>query len=236
MLQELTFDVPPNAFLARLQVSHNGQLILINHLHSFYIATLMGNMGNELKCKVFQRDTEEKRGFYTAVFSPDDILVAACNADVEIWNVESGVLIKRFKGHSDRVWSIAFTRDGNGLVTGYEDGTLNMWDLTSMLSNDSNNCDSSMFCKWSYKEPWGGIRHLQVSHSGQWIVFQVNKSYQLVILDVYNVEISTILQFQSHGVSLHDLVTTCSSRCGQFICFLHMQHHRHSVGALCKTC
>jgi WD40 repeat protein len=175
MLQELTFDVPPNAFLARLQVSHNGQLILINHLHSFYIATLMGNMGNELKCKVFQRDTEEKRGFYTAVFSPDDILVAACNADVEIWNVESGVLIKRFKGHSDRVWSIAFTRDGNGLVTGYEDGTLNMWDLTSMLSNDSSkqvyillfhshvmaklvlnkdNCDSSMFCKWSYKEPW----------------------------------------------------------------------------------
>ena len=175
MLQELTFDVPSNEFLSKLQVSHNGRLILINHHHTFYIATIMGNRGNKLKHKVFQRDTRKGIGSYNAVFSPDDTLVAACNSDVEIWNVESGMLIKRFKGNSDHVWSIAFTRDGNGLVTGYEDGTLNMWDLTSMLSNDSSkqvyillfhshvmaklvlnkdNCDSSMFCKWSYKEPW----------------------------------------------------------------------------------
>jgi WD40 repeat protein len=138
MLQELTFDVPPNEFFSKLQVSHNGQLILITHRHTFYIATLMGNMGNELKHRVFQRDTHKGKGSYNAVFSPDDTLVAACNSDVEIWNVESGMLIKRLKGHSDHVWSIAFTRDGNDLVTGYQDGTLKMWDLTSMLSNDSS--------------------------------------------------------------------------------------------------
>ena len=138
MLQELTFDVPPNELSSKLEASHNGQLILITHRHTFYIATLMGNMGNELKHRVFQRDTRKGKGSYNAVFSPDDTLVAACNSDVEIWNVESGMLIKRLKGHSDHVWSIAFTRDGNDLVTGYVDGTLKMWDLTSMLSNDSS--------------------------------------------------------------------------------------------------
>ena len=139
MLQELTFDVPPNELSSKLEVSHNGQLILMYHLHTFYIATLLGNVGNELKHKVFRRDTHKHiPGLYKAVFSLDDTLVAACNSDVEIWNVKSGMLIKQFKGHSVHVWSIAFTRDGNDLVTGYVDGTLKMWDLTSMLSNDSS--------------------------------------------------------------------------------------------------
>jgi len=138
MLQELTFNVPHKEAFSWLQVSHNGQLILITHRHTFYIATLMGNMGNELKYKVFQRDPQKGLWFYRAVFSPDATLVAVCNSDVEIWNVESGMLIKQFRGHSDHVCSIAFTRDGNDLVTGYVDGTLKMWDLTSMLSNDSS--------------------------------------------------------------------------------------------------
>jgi WD40 repeat protein len=138
MLQELTFDVPHKESFSWLQVSHNGQLILMGHLHSFYIATLMHNMGNELKYKVVRRHPPKGLLFYRAVFSPDATLVAACNSDVEIWNVESGMLIKQFRGHSDHVCSIAFTRDGNDLVTGYVDGTLKMWDLTSMLSNDSS--------------------------------------------------------------------------------------------------
>lgn len=67
--------------------------------------------------------------------SPDGRLVAAGSLDtiVRIWDVQTGQLIERLRGHEDSVYSVAFTPDGKGLVSGSLDKTLKYWDLRSVL-------------------------------------------------------------------------------------------------------
>jgi general transcriptional corepressor TUP1 len=52
---------------------------------------------------------------------------------VRIWDVQTGALIERLKGHKDSVYSIAFTPDGKGLVSGSLDKTLKHWDVGPLL-------------------------------------------------------------------------------------------------------
>jgi glucose repression regulatory protein TUP1 len=52
---------------------------------------------------------------------------------VRIWNVNSGHMVEVLVGHSDFVWSVAFTPDGEGLVSGSWDRAVKHWDLTGFL-------------------------------------------------------------------------------------------------------
>jgi len=45
-----------------------------------------------------------------------------------LWNLQ-GEQIQQFKGHSDYVYSVAFSPDGQSLVTASEDGTAILWNL-----------------------------------------------------------------------------------------------------------
>jgi len=75
---------------------------------------------------------------YAAVFSvaisPNGQYVAAgsTDADVRIWDVSTGQLVERLRGHRRGVWSVAFTPDGKGLVSGSSDRTMKFWDLSGM--------------------------------------------------------------------------------------------------------
>ncbi|KIM86312.1 hypothetical protein PILCRDRAFT_39554, partial [Piloderma croceum F 1598] len=57
-------------------------------------------------------------------------LVAAASLDgvVRIWDVATGGLLECLRGHRDSVYSIAFTPDGKGLISGSLDKTLKYWD------------------------------------------------------------------------------------------------------------
>ena len=65
-------------------------------------------------------------GVTSVSISPDGRLVAAGSLDftVHIWDVASGALVERLRGHKDSVYSVAFTTDGKGLVSGSLDKTL----------------------------------------------------------------------------------------------------------------
>jgi WD40 repeat protein len=56
---------------------------------------------------------------------PDGKLVAAGSLEtvVWIWDVNARHLVERSKGHKDSVYSVAFTPDGKGLVSGSLDKT-----------------------------------------------------------------------------------------------------------------
>jgi serine/threonine protein kinase/WD40 repeat protein len=52
-------------------------------------------------------------------FSPDGTLLAAASADhsIYLWNVETGTLVRRLEGHNDWAVRVAFTPDGQTLIS-----------------------------------------------------------------------------------------------------------------------
>ncbi len=64
--------------------------------------------------------------------------VAAGSLDtvIRIWDLTTGDLVERLRGHRDCVYGVAFTPDGKGLVSGSLDKTLKFWDVGGLyLSN-----------------------------------------------------------------------------------------------------
>lgn len=74
-------------------------------------------------------------GVTSVAISPDARFVAAGSLDmlVRIWDVATGHLVERLKGHKDSVYSVAFSPDGRGLVSGSLDKSLKYWDITPLL-------------------------------------------------------------------------------------------------------
>lgn len=76
-------------------------------------------------------------GVTSVAISPDGSLVAAGSLDtvVRIWDVETGGLVERLRGHRDSVYSVVFTPDGRGIVSGSLDKTLKYWDVSALGKN-----------------------------------------------------------------------------------------------------
>ena len=51
-------------------------------------------------------------GITSVAISPDARFI------VRIWDVATGTLVDRLRGHGDSVYSVTFTPDGKGLVSG----------------------------------------------------------------------------------------------------------------------
>lgn len=68
----------------------------------------------------------------SVVFSPaDNSLVASAggHSDIKLWDLRENT-VKTLTGHQDKVNSVVFSPDGELLVSGSEDGTLKIWDVS----------------------------------------------------------------------------------------------------------
>jgi WD40 repeat protein len=67
-------------------------------------------------------------------FSPDSSKLALGNSDgtIELWDVATGRKLATVKGHTNKVVSLAHSRDGKFLATGGSDRTLKIWDSTTL--------------------------------------------------------------------------------------------------------
>ncbi len=69
-------------------------------------------------------------------FSASGRILAAGDADkIYICDAISGQLIRRFEGVREGVHSLVFTPDGRTLVSGHGDGTVLVWDMTSLTKD-----------------------------------------------------------------------------------------------------
>jgi len=91
------------------------------------------------QCKILQIVEPDAidAGVTSVAISPDGRYVAAGSLDqlVRIWEVGSGQLVERLRGHKDSVYSVAFSPDGKGLVSGSLDKSLKYWDLRALLAH-----------------------------------------------------------------------------------------------------
>ena len=61
---------------------------------------------------------------------------------VRIWDARTGELLETLRGHIHRVWDVAFTPDGRGLVSGSADETLKYWDVSRLAKGPSSRQNS----------------------------------------------------------------------------------------------
>ncbi len=84
--------------------------------------------------------TESTRGL---AFSPDGRLLASCSGGnrssndqtVRIWDVATGRELRRFDGHLGAVNAVAFTPDGRSVVSGSDDATVLVWDVSDLADH-----------------------------------------------------------------------------------------------------
>jgi len=124
--------------------------------------------------------------------SSDGRLVAAGSHDsiVYIWNARTGELLERLQRHTSHVWSVAFTPDGRGLVSGSEDKTLKYWDVSRVANGpggrpnspgaskgdtlngkkDVGTREGNSSCTMDFIGHKGTVWSVAVSRDGQWVV------------------------------------------------------------------
>jgi len=73
-----------------------------------------------------------KKDIYDLRFSPDGryIALGTVKGDILMLNASTGELVTTLEGHHDCAFSVAFTTDGTGLVSGSSDNTVKFWDLS----------------------------------------------------------------------------------------------------------
>lgn len=65
-----------------------------------------------------------------AAFHPDGSRIASADKGrvICLWDPQSGQEMARLTGHTDYVWSLAFSADGKTLVSGSGDTSVRLWD------------------------------------------------------------------------------------------------------------
>jgi len=77
------------------------------------------------------RNAAQGKGIFKILQHPKQPLLVTCSADqtVRIWNADNGSQVKELKGHTDWVYSVAISPDGNLVASGAWNGEVIVWKI-----------------------------------------------------------------------------------------------------------
>jgi WD40 repeat protein len=77
------------------------------------------------------RNAAQGKGIFKILQHPKQPLLVTCGADqtVRIWNADNGSQVKELKGHTDWVYTVAISPDGNLVASGAWNGEVKVWKI-----------------------------------------------------------------------------------------------------------
>ena len=115
---------------------HCGPVLLVQFSYdSKYLATVCFNSVQVFNVETggrkvtFIQESGEHEGFVTGCFSPDVQIFAigGKNGDISIGDIEQKRINRCLRGHTSEISSLVYSRCGNTLVSGSEDGSIRFW-------------------------------------------------------------------------------------------------------------
>ncbi len=87
----------------------------------------------------------EECGITSISISPNNCYVAAGCLDqiVRIWDLDTGNMVAKLRGHQDSVYTTRFMPDGQTLISGSLDYTVKYWDVSALVPVDSQPVSAS---------------------------------------------------------------------------------------------
>ena len=162
-------------------------------------------------------------GVCSVAISPNCQFVAAGCLDnvVRIWDLATGVLVDRLRGHRDSVYSVAFMPDGKGLVSGSLDKTLKYWDVSGLANGNTTSStpssstkkddksavassSSPTLCIMNFTGHKDYVLSVAVSHDGAWVV-SGSKDRGVQFWDAHTAMAQCIFQGHKNSVISIDL-------------------------------
>jgi WD40 repeat protein len=122
--KELATFVADGAAIVSIAFTHGGRCILAGSRHG---TTYLWNIEPQsLRATL-------PFGSITTAVCPDGINVLCGLADstLRFWNLDLGIEVWRFSGHSAEITAVAISSDSKRAMSGAADGTMKLWDLES---------------------------------------------------------------------------------------------------------
>src|SRR5262249_50700597 len=69
----------------------------------------------------------------SVAFQPHGELLAAgtTKGEIQVWQVATGIPLRTYQGHTDRVYSVRFSPDRHTIVSCGDDQTIRLWDIAT---------------------------------------------------------------------------------------------------------
>ena len=163
-------------------------------------------------------------GVCSIAISPNGQFIAARCLDtvVRIWDLATGVLVDRLRGHRHSVYSVAFMPDGKGLMSGSLDETLKYWDVSGLANGNTTSStpsstkkddksaiasSSPTLCTMNFTRHKDYVLSVAVLHDSAWVM-SGSKNQGVQFWDAHIAMVQCILQGHRSSVNSIDLSLT----------------------------
>eukprot|EP01133_Synstelium_polycarpum_P007736 gene7736-9066_t len=111
---------------------------------------------------LYKTPLKERAGPLASTNDANYICMGTGSGTLYCWEVATGTLLRVWEGHYNKITCVSFTKDDAYLVTGGDDGVINVWSLASILDAD----EKVLRVKTSFTDHSLGISAIHVGFGG----------------------------------------------------------------------